>query len=115
MYVIDTEQLLMRCREVQQFMGNRKYHYCTPSRKIDGQCEGDGLNSCSSNAGADFAQHACHAPFCVITINFVDCEFVDFREYRKGFVSKVLPEPILESTAVTSVHKVSTQLPQLGV
>ena len=107
LHVIDTKQLLMYCWEVQQFTGSKKCHYCTLSHEIEQQCEGNGLNSCSSNAGATFAQQACHTPFCD---HFVECQFMDLMEYKKG----ALTEQILESTAVPSVHKVSKQLAQLG-
>ena len=99
--------------EVQQLTGSKKYHYCTFSREIDRQCEGNGINLCSSNAGADFAQHACHAPFCVVTI-LSSANSVYFMQYTTGVASKVLPKRILESTAVTSVHKVTNHLAEIG-
>ena len=68
LHVIDTKQLLMCCRKVQQFTGSKKYHCCTLSRETDRQRKGNGLNLCSSNTGADFAQLARRAPFCVVTI-----------------------------------------------
>ena len=36
LHAIDTKQLLMRCREVQQFTGSKKYRYCTLPRETDG-------------------------------------------------------------------------------
>ena len=107
LHMIDMKQLLIYCREVQQFTGSKKYHYCTLSCEIEQQCKENGLNSFCSNAGATFAQHACHTPFCD---HFNKCKFVDLMEYKMG----ALPEWILESTVVPSVHKVSKQLAQLG-
>ena len=56
--------LLMHCHKLQQSTGSKKCHYCILSRETDRQCKGTGLNSCSSNTGADFTQHTQHAPFC---------------------------------------------------
>ena len=68
LHVIDTKPLLVHCCKVQQFTGSKKYRYCTLSRETDLQYEGNGLNLCGLDAGADFAQHAHRAPFCVVTI-----------------------------------------------
>ena len=37
LHMVDTKQLLMYCREVQQFTDSKKYHYCTLSHEIEQQ------------------------------------------------------------------------------
>ena len=46
--------------------------------------------------------------------HFLQCEFMDFMEYTTGVASNVLPERILDSIAVTSVHKVTNHLAEPG-
>ena len=103
LHVIDMKQLLVHCCKVQQFTGSKKYHYCTFSRETDWQYEGNGLNLCSLDAGADFAQHMSCPLLC--SDHFFECRFVGFMEYKMGFASKVLPEWILESTiTINFIH-----------
>jgi len=58
--------------------------------------------------------HPAHTTCPLLCDPFVESKFMDFMEYKMGFASNVLPEWILESTAVLSIHQVSKQLAQPG-
>ena len=102
----------MHCHKVQQFTGSKKCHYCILSRETDRQWR-KWIKFMQFKHWRWLHPASTTRPL-LCDDHFVDSKFLDFMEYKMGFAANLLPERILESTAVLSIHKVSKQLAQLG-